>query len=222
MVVLRCFAATIMLAIGPAFASDILVIDGDTIELGGTRYGIHGIDAPEPGQQCERTGGKSWNCGAAAVVALEEIVFPATDVHCDAGELDDYGRTIAVCWADGMDIGKHLVRSGLAWAFVKFATDYVEDEAMARAARIGIWQVESETPWDFRARRWSVSGNEAPDPNCPIKGNINSEGEHIYHPPWSPVYARTRISPEKGERWFCDEGEAAAAGWRPAYWGRRG
>ncbi|CAN7181766.1 thermonuclease family protein [Devosia sp. LjRoot16] len=221
MFVLRWLVATMVLTIGSAFAADILVIDGDTIELGGTRYGIHGIDAPEPGQQCERVGGGTWNCGAAAVVALEQIVFAAADVRCDTGKLDEYGRIIAVCWADGVDIGQELVRRGAAWAFVKFANDYVADEGIARAARAGVWQAQTEAPWEFRERRWSASGNEAPDPNCPIKGNINNQGEHIYHPPWSPVYGRTRISLEKGERWFCNEGEAVAAGWRPAYWGRR-
>lgn len=24
----------------------------------------------------------------------------------------------------------------------------------------------------------------------------------------------------RGERWFCDKGEAIAAGWRAPYWGR--
>jgi hypothetical protein len=56
----------------------------------------------------------------------------------------------------------------------------------------------------------------SPHRGCPIKGNINDEGEHIYHTPWSPWYSRTKINETKGERWFCDEAEAMAAGWRPA------
>jgi hypothetical protein len=34
--------------------------------------------------------------------------------------------------------------------------------------------------------------------------------------PWSPWYGEVRIEPDKGERWFCNEAEAAAAGFRPA------
>ena len=49
---------------------------------------------------------------------------------------------------------------------------------------------------------------------CLIKGNINSRGERIYHVPGSKWYARTRIN-KPGERWFCTEEEAIAAGWRP-------
>jgi len=46
-------------------------------------------------------------------------------------------------------------------------------------------------------------------------GNINSKGERIYHTPWgSRSYDRTEINSAKGERWFCDEAEAVAAGWR--------
>ncbi|MFY8031968.1 MAG: hypothetical protein ACOVO5_09055 [Devosia sp.] len=58
---------------------------------------------------------------------------------------------------------------------------------------------------------------ETPAADCDIKGNISPEtGEHIYHLPGQKYYAKTRISPGKGERWFCSEAEARAAGWRRA------
>jgi endonuclease YncB( thermonuclease family) len=50
---------------------------------------------------------------------------------------------------------------------------------------------------------------------CLIKGNISSKGR-IYHLPGSEFYDRTWIDESKGERWFCSEAEALAAGWRPA------
>lgn len=50
---------------------------------------------------------------------------------------------------------------------------------------------------------------------CDIKGNISGSGR-IYHLPGGAHYERTRIDESKGERWFCSEGEARAAGWRPA------
>jgi hypothetical protein len=49
---------------------------------------------------------------------------------------------------------------------------------------------------------------------CAIKGNINSEGVHIYHVPSGRYYNATIINPAAGERWFCTEEEARAAGWR--------
>lgn len=51
--------------------------------------------------------------------------------------------------------------------------------------------------------------------DCNIKGNISvSSGERIYHVPGQEYYDRTRIDTGKGERYFCSEAEARAAGWR--------
>jgi len=61
----------------------------------------------------------------------------------------------------------------------------------------------------------SLSVLNAVKPSCNIKGNISlNTGERIYHVPGQQYYAETRISLEKGERWFCSEAEARAAGWR--------
>ena len=57
--------------------------------------------------------------------------------------------------------------------------------------------------------------SQAPRSGCDIKGNISDNGR-IYHLPGGAHYARTRIDEAKGERWFCSESEARAAGWRPA------
>jgi hypothetical protein len=52
---------------------------------------------------------------------------------------------------------------------------------------------------------------------CDIKGNISiNTGERIYHVPGQEHYWETKISPQYGERWFCSEAEARAAGWRRA------
>ena len=51
-------------------------------------------------------------------------------------------------------------------------------------------------------------------PGCDVKGNISRSGERIYHVPGGDWYDATRINLAKGERWFCSEEEARAAGWR--------
>ena len=59
--------------------------------------------------------------------------------------------------------------------------------------------------------RQTVSGD------CDIKGNISVDtGERIYHVPGQKYYAKTKIDPQYGERWFCSEAEARAADWRRA------
>lgn len=50
--------------------------------------------------------------------------------------------------------------------------------------------------------------------SCDIKGNISKSGEYIYHLPGDEYYAQTRIDESRGERWFCSESDARAAGWR--------
>ena len=50
---------------------------------------------------------------------------------------------------------------------------------------------------------------------CDIKGNITLNGR-IYHVPGQEYYKATRVNPFIGERWFCTEEEARAAGWRKA------
>jgi hypothetical protein len=55
------------------------------------------------------------------------------------------------------------------------------------------------------------------DAACDVKGNISiNTGERIYHVPGQEYYLQTKISPQHGERWFCSEAEARAAGWRKA------
>ncbi|MBD2497154.1 cold shock domain-containing protein [Nostoc sp. FACHB-280] len=54
-------------------------------------------------------------------------------------------------------------------------------------------------------------------PGCMIKGNISiATGNKFYHLPGMEDYGSTVIDPLKGERWFCTEKEAIAAGWRKA------
>jgi len=99
-----------------------------------------------------------------------------------------------------------------------------------------------QPPWELRAgapgeiaRRASYAGETAercvaaigrkqsvatgavaasPDAGCRIKGNINGQGERIYHLPGAPSYADTRIDRGRGERWFCSAEDAERAGWR--------
>lgn len=60
----------------------------------------------------------------------------------------------------------------------------------------------------------NISSTTAGNSNCNIKGNINSKGEKIYHVPGGAYYHKTQIDASRGERWFCSEAEAQAAGWR--------
>lgn len=194
----------------PLAAAQTHIRDGDTIEIGEKVYRINGIDAPERAQLCDGPSGE-WRCGDAATEKIEALLR-GRHVACVEHESDAYGRIVATCHADGVDIGAELVREGLAWAYVKYSDAYVAEEAAARSENRGVWRATNRPAWEYRAARWSSSSQEAPK-GCAIKGNISLNGR-IYHAPWSRWYDRTRVDTSSGERWFCDEAEAIAAGWR--------
>ena len=74
---------------------------------------------------------------------------------------------------------------------------------------------ESSDSKDSNATTTPVVNSEQKE-GCVIKGNINSSGEKIYHIPGGSSYTKTQIDTSKGEKWFCTEEEAVAAGWRKA------
>lgn len=202
---------------GASISGPASVVDGDTLRIGAVSIRIHGIDAPEHGQNCNLPNGRQWACGQSATNHMARLTAKK-QVECRPVETDRYGRIVAKCTAGGVDLAQDMVLNGLAWAYQQYSRDYVRVEASARSERRGVWQAQTMPAWDYRKAGWdSASANNASD-TCPIKGNISRSGERIYHMPWSPAYARTRIDTSQGERWFCTEAEAVAAGWRAARW----
>lgn len=195
-------------------SAQVRIIDGDTLDIGETRYRINGIDAPELGQRCQTASGKNWGCGVQAREMLKRFT-QSGKVRCRRLATDDYEREIARCQAGSLDLAEAMVRAGMAWAYVKFSNEYTPMQTAAQRAKRGIWQGPAKQAWVFRAERWEVAKQVSPN-GCPIKGNISQNGR-IYHTPWSRYYSRTRITVAKGERWFCDEAEALRAGWRAPY-----
>lgn len=199
------------------FGGAARVVDGDTLEVGAVRVRLHGIDAPELGQVCTHPDGARWDCGTWMADQLRARL-DGRKVRCRAIETDRYGRTVATCTLDGQDVGRMLVRDGLALAYRKYSMAYDLDEKGAVVAGRGLHGYLMARPEDHRraVRAARAQDNAAPNADCPIKGNINSKGRRIYHMPGQADYDRTVIRPETGERWFCDHAGARAAGWRQA------
>lgn len=216
--------------LAPRLTGPVRIVDGDTIRLGEHRIRLHGIDAPESDQACLDPQGAPWACGDAATERLAEMIGD-DPVHCSERDIDRYQRIIGECFADRTNLNAALVAEGLAFAYRRYSRDYALLEDEARAAGRGIWAGTVQAPWDHRrdpqhvlipdvgatgstsAAQDAGSGLQPPG-DCVIKGNINRRGERIYHTPDSPSYSRTRIDESRGQRWFCSEEEARAAGWR--------
>jgi len=94
----------------------------------------------------------------------------------------------------------------------------VEAEKEARENKRGLWSAcpagtsSSVAP----AAPSQSSSASAPNSSCTIKGNINAQGEKIYHLLGCGSYSKTTIDESRGEKWFCSESEAQSAGWRKA------
>jgi endonuclease YncB( thermonuclease family) len=124
------------------------IIDADTIEVQGQRIRLHGIDAPENDQVCERNG-RRWRCGQEATAALRSHLG-GRSVTCHELDVDRFGRSVARCLVNGQDVGAWMVRNGWAVAYRRFSDAYVGVEAEARAARRGIWSGRFEMPESHR------------------------------------------------------------------------
>jgi endonuclease YncB( thermonuclease family) len=214
-------ASVIALLSAPAAALEVAgvarVVDGDTLNVGGLGIRLHGIDAPESAQRCRDGQGRDYACGEGATRRLRALA-DGRRVTCEGREFDQYRRFLAVCRVGAVQINRTMVSEGQAWAFVRFSNDYVAAEREARAARVGVFASANTPPWDFRSGAWSTAQarSQAPRAECVIKGNVSRSGERIYHMPWQRDYGRVRMDQGEGKRWFCDEGEALAAGWRKA------
>jgi hypothetical protein len=138
--------------------------------------------------------------------------YNGTAASCTPIEQDRYGRTVARCTALGEDVGAWLVREGMAFAYVQYGDDYAQLEKQAAAVDRGLHAVRLQTPAQHRLTR--TKGRIPPDDKCKIKGNISSDGKHIFHQPGQSFYEKTGINTAKGERWFCSAAAAQAAGWR--------
>lgn len=190
----------------------VRVVDGDTIRVGGETVRLFGIDAPEVDQACRRPDGAVWRCGDWARSEVRRL-FEGLRAACDTVETDRYGRTVATCRVGGRDMGATLVANGYARAYLRYSDLYLETEKAAVVAGRGIFGSDMAAPEAFRSETRPAAQSAPGD--CVIKGNISGNG-WIYHLPGQENYEDTRIDTSRGERWFCSEGEARAAGWRRA------
>jgi hypothetical protein len=182
--------------------------------------------------------GHRWN--GLPPTQLYELVQATGDYmqawECETTGTDRYGRSLGNCFIEGEDVSAWMVRSGWALSFVRYSHAYDADEVAARDAHAGLWSGAFIAPWDWRHRNketvilgaaavpinaqalllGAVSASEAPSPDCVIKGNVNRNGERIYHLPGQLNYAHLNMEKGLGERWFCTEAEAEAAGSRKA------
>ncbi len=199
------------------------VVDGDTIEveIGGQAYRVRyiGIDTPETVHPS-----KPVQCFGPEASARNKALVEGKTVGLekDVSETDQYGRLLRYVWIGAEMVNAALVRDGYAQVStyppdVKYQEMFLELQRAAREEGRGIWGAacasEAATAPAAQGGECEYSSTGA----AVIKGNISrSTGEKIYHVPGQENYEKTVIDETAGERWFCTEAEAVAAGWRKA------
>jgi micrococcal nuclease len=199
------------------------VIDGDTIELeNGEKVRYIGIDAPEtvhPSKPVECFGRE------ASAKNKELVENKRVRLEKDITDRDKYGRLLRYVYVGDLFVNLELVKLGYATSYtyppdVKYQDLFIAAQKEARETQRGLWgacQETTSTPSADTNTNTNVSSSSPSNSDCLIKGNISSSsGEKIYHLPDCPYYNKTVIDESKGERWFCTEAEAQAAGWRKA------
>ena len=192
---------------------------GDTLRIGQQTIRLEGVEAPEPDQLCVRSNSRRWRCGEAAQSALSRMVA-GRQVRCEPAGKDGAGIMRATCTAGRTNISAALVEGGHVLADSGLMASYRSEQAAAQKAKAGIWSGPGtpERPAEWRARLWAEAQATAPK-GCPIKGKVEGRrGDTVktYHLPWSPTYMKLRVVSARGERWFCTEAEAQAAGFAPS------
>jgi len=200
-------------AVAPTGDPAVAVIDGDTLQLGGTVAQIYGIDAPELGQRCLYD--DRWHaCGQDAAFELRQLIQKEhAPVTCEAppGTSAPAGN-LRVCRAGAVDVAAFLLKSGYAVAAPDTTEGYRDAEESAKQATLGLWHSRFVTPAEWRdglrlpeeARAEQANGG-----NCPVKAVVTAEGARVYLVPTDEGYDEAAAAES-----FCSDEEAREAGWR--------
>lgn len=141
---------SIQVASAGDFTGKASVIDGDTLEIQGTRIRLWGIDAPESSQLCRGEDGLHFRCGAKAANDLDAFIA-GRPVSCLPTSLDRYGRTVARCSVGGADLGDWLVRNGFALDWPEYSKRKYDDaQREAEHGGRGMWAGSYVKPWLYR------------------------------------------------------------------------
>ncbi len=153
--------------LGPTVAN---AIDGETLFINGKEVQLPGIDAMEPDQVCLDKDGAEYPCGREATNGLQTLVAD-TPIIClplfavsktrivascnllPKGTLPPTDPTSFIATPRDFSLSARMVRAGHALA-VGLGKQYIaEDQRLAQAEHLGIWQGSFEPPWTYRARR---------------------------------------------------------------------
>ena len=84
---------------------------------------------------------------------LANLAMKDRPLDCVLKDIDRYKRLVVQCKSDGLDIAAQMVRAGWAVAYRRYASDYIDDEARAKAEDKGMWQGDFISPETWRRQQ---------------------------------------------------------------------
>ncbi|MTI79658.1 MAG: nuclease [Firmicutes bacterium] len=196
-------------------AEVVRVVDGDTVVVslnnGETeKVRLIGINTPESTTRHQPYGEE------ASKYTKVQLTGKTIYLEKDVSERDRYDRLLRIIWTEKpASINDEEIRN-------KMFNAKLVIEGYARVATYppDVKYVDYFNKYDREARKsnrglWAIDPNQDSEEKQPstatgkIKGNINSDGEKIYHVPGGAYYERT-----EPEVWFETEKDALEAGFR--------
>ncbi len=148
--VLLCLALTLMFC--ATAKARVKVVDGDSLEIGGKKIRLLGLDAPEYFQECYDENGQSYTCGQESMAYLQKLVNVETGkgrkVICKKEETDRYGRDLSVCYVGNVNLNLKMVIAG--WAIAYRDERYSQAEKEAKKEKRGVWKGKFMRPELYR------------------------------------------------------------------------
>ena len=134
------------------YSGKAFIIDGDTLKINDTKIRLVGVDAPEISQKC-KIHGHIENCGE--IVKLRLVQATSNEIiTCYNHGKDFYGRVLAECYVNDININKWLLREGLAvYYYSKDFKSYKILESLAKQEKLGLWDSEFQNPKEYRKQQ---------------------------------------------------------------------
>ena len=217
---------------GPITAGTVVdIVDGITIDVdvGGEvlRVRYLGLELP--------TGADSGGSLERAIQFNRFLVEGRrVELEKEVVDTDDRGRLLRYVYVGGEMVNRAVLTNGYARVSsfppgFKHRSEFEFEEEAAKRDRRGFWE-STKSPSSGATPSQDFSGGTLPAPPSTeppsivcdssgvaprIKGNVDARtGERTYYLPTSLLYATVVIAEADGDRWFCTEDEAVAAGWR--------
>ncbi len=117
-----CGLPAIAAADGATITGPVRVVDGDGLKIDPVPFACTASTRPRWDRPARQGPPGTWTCGAQSTNRLQSLAEDR-DVSRAAFDRDDYGRIVARCRVDGVDVAAEMIEASLAWAYVEHSAD---------------------------------------------------------------------------------------------------